>query len=95
MALSLRTTPTAEIQIDKLGRVVIPNEVRKILNLLPGTKLVLHLETDDSIVLKVVEEEPATHRKDGVMVIEGELVGTDVREPVLVDRDERIKKLTS
>lgn len=95
MAISLRSTPSAEIQIDRLGRVVIPNQVRKILNLLPGTRLVLHLETDDSIVLKVIEEEPATHRKDGVMVIEGELVGQLGQDQVAVDRNERIKKLIS
>lgn len=62
-----------EITLDKLGRVVIPLAIRKKFNLQPGTVLEITLEEGDKIVLKVVEEKPRIKRKDGVMVIGGDL----------------------
>ena len=83
------------INIDKLGRVVVPQEVRKKLNLQPGTKLAVFLENEDKIVLQIVEEKPMTERKDGVLLITGELTepDLDIVEFVKQDREERMRKL--
>ena len=48
--------PQYRVRIDKQGRIVIPSEVRKILNLQPNTELLLNVR-DKKIVLEVVEKD--------------------------------------
>lgn len=81
------------IQIDKLGRVVVPQEVRKKLNLQPGTKLTVFLEEENKIVLQIMEEAPRTERKDGVLLLTGELADQDVDIVELVKKDRERKLL--
>ena len=40
-------------QIDDLGRLVIPNDVRKFLGLTPGRKIALYLEGNKLIVKQI------------------------------------------
>jgi AbrB family looped-hinge helix DNA binding protein len=42
----------AESQIDEKGRVCIPSEIRKKLNLNPGEKIFFQIDKDDQIVLR-------------------------------------------
>ncbi|MCP5464012.1 MAG: AbrB/MazE/SpoVT family DNA-binding domain-containing protein [Deltaproteobacteria bacterium] len=94
MALSVSEQKQKLLKIDRLGRIVIPHDLREHLNLQPGSKLELFLEQDDRIVLKVVAERPETTRQNGVLVIQGELSQEAVKETTERVREERIKDLS-
>lgn len=83
------------IKIDKSGRVVIPQEVREELHLQPGTTLALELETDNSIVLKVVQEEAEIVYENGIPVFKGELLepNLDIVEFIKKNREERAQQI--
>ena len=79
--------------IDAAGRLVIPKQLRDALRLAPGTRLRI-IERDHSLVLEPVEHEPVLVRRDGLILIGGELQGpapdTDgVREEWLDSMTER------
>lgn len=93
MVKSLVIQIPQNIQIDKLGRVVVPQDVRRRLNIQPGTKLKVFLEDENKIVLQIVEEEPVTERKDGVLLIAGELTEPDLDLVELVKQDRERKLL--
>lgn len=81
--------------IDKFGRVVIPQEVREVLGLVPGTTLKIDKETPDSIVLKIVREEAELVWKNGILVIrsKGPPLDFDIVESIKQDREERARKI--
>ena len=93
MELATDHSEPLQLKIDKLGRIVIPQAVRKHLNLHPGSQLKLFLETDDKIILKVVPQEPLVDRQKGVLVIEGKLHARDSQDLVNKDREDRIQKI--
>ena len=78
------------VTIDGAGRLVVPLEVRKRLNLRSGSRLSL-VEDDDRILLEPERSESVATERAGILVIQGDLVGEvpDHRRM----RDERAGKL--
>lgn len=76
--------------IDGAGRVVIPKPLREALRLLPKTRLRV-AERGRCVVLEPVEEAPVLIRRDGLVLIGGELVGPPPEVRKL--REERIDEL--
>jgi AbrB family looped-hinge helix DNA binding protein len=61
--------------IDAAGRLVIPKQLRDALRLAPGTRLRV-IEKDHGLVLEPVDQEPVLVRRDGLILIGGELHGS-------------------
>lgn len=78
-----------ETTLDRFGRIVIPKKVRTDLGLKPGAHLTIE-ETDDSIVLKPVSDEPQVIEKDGVLVFAGATTG-NIEEALAQHRKKRLK----
>lgn len=79
--------------IDKFGRVVIPQKVREALGLRPGTKLEVVKETDQTVLLRIVEEEAWIEWNKGVPVIRsrGPKRMIDTVEMIKQEREERAR----
>lgn len=45
-------------RVDELGRIVIPKEIRKTINIKEGDPLEIYLDNDSGIVMKPYREEP-------------------------------------
>jgi AbrB family looped-hinge helix DNA binding protein len=73
--------------IDRAGRVVIPKRLRDSLRLHPNTRLRV-VERDRRIVLEPIEEEPLLIRRDGLVLLGGELV-----QAAPAARDDRERRL--
>ena len=58
------------LNIDKAGRMVIPQEVRRQFGLHFGSKMELDT-TSDAIVLRPLDEKPALTMEDGLYIHEG------------------------
>jgi AbrB family looped-hinge helix DNA binding protein len=71
---------TISISVDKAGRVVLPQNVRRQFNLMPGDKLDLEV-TPDGIMLRSRSGRGAVVEENGLLVHEGEAVG-DLAEAV-------------
>lgn len=80
-----------ETTLDKLGRIVIPKQVRDDLGLSPGSVLKVE-ERAEGIVLTPVAEITPLALRDGVLVFTGEVEG-DIDEALLRDRAERSRRL--
>lgn len=83
-----------ETTIDELGRILIPEQIRKDLGIGPGAVLRIE-ERDAGIFLSpeaVETEDPFLVRKGGVLVFTGQAVG-DLESAVQRDREERIAKV--
>ena len=80
-----------ETTLDNFGRIVIPKKVRKDFNLKSGAHLIIE-ETDDTIVLKPVSDEPHVIEKDGVLVFSGAATG-NIEEALAKHRKERFKAI--
>jgi AbrB family looped-hinge helix DNA binding protein len=78
------------VTIDGVGRLVVPLEVRRRLNLRAGSRLSL-VEDNDRIVLEPERGETAVEERAGILVIQGECAadGHDHRR----QREERLAKL--
>ena len=83
------------ITIDKLGRVVIPQKLRERLGLFPGTKLVVESNTDDAVVLKLVQEVPEVRREKGKfpVILGKSKVDVDIVELIKKDREDYIQHI--
>lgn len=62
------------ISVDKAGRVVLPQHVRRQFNLMPGDKLDLEV-TADGIILRSRSRRGDVVEENGLLVHEGEAVG--------------------
>lgn len=93
MGLPVKKEEPLTMTIDKFGRVVIPQPVREALHLLPGTKLKIAQETETTVVLKVVKEEPIIELRNGWPVIRCKDPKVDIVEMIKRDREERDKKI--
>jgi len=80
-----------ETTLDRFGRIIIPKKVRSNLGLKPGAHLTIE-ETDDTIVLKPVSDEPHVIDKDGVLVFSGAATG-NIEETLAQHRKERLKTI--
>jgi AbrB family looped-hinge helix DNA binding protein len=75
------------VTIDKAGRMVLPQGVRKQFGLRTGSSLDLHI-TSDSIILYPVETRAALTQENGLYVHEGKPDGK-ILDAVESARDER------
>ncbi|HEX6985867.1 MAG TPA: AbrB/MazE/SpoVT family DNA-binding domain-containing protein [Planctomycetaceae bacterium] len=80
-----------EVEVDDQGRIAVPSAVRDRLELTPGTTLVVEQEADTTY-LRVRVEHPRLVEKQGVLVVEGEVLG-DIVDPVRRERDARVEYL--
>jgi AbrB family looped-hinge helix DNA binding protein len=89
MALSF-TIMAVTVTIDAVGRLVVPQEVRRRLDLAPGTRLQLR-EEQGRLVLEPERSEPAVRETGGLLILEQPLDGQppDHRDV----RAERIRRL--
>ncbi|TVR90884.1 MAG: AbrB/MazE/SpoVT family DNA-binding domain-containing protein [Spirochaetaceae bacterium] len=77
------------VTIDRLGRIVVPKQVRDRFHLVAGTSLELEVESD-GIRIRPLHQEPALQRKQGVLIHHGpETVSLDMAEFVNRDRANR------
>lgn len=60
--------------LDRSGRVVIPQKLRKMADLAPGVEFEIDIRGRE-IVLKPIEVEPVLLKKDSVLIAQGEIVG--------------------
>ena len=85
---------TATVEIDKLGRLVVPKKMRDALHLRPGDKLSIEIEEDH---LKLEPQRPGKglYCKDGLWVYDSGVPMTEEESLRLVDdaREERIQML--
>ncbi|HEY6009867.1 MAG TPA: AbrB/MazE/SpoVT family DNA-binding domain-containing protein [Nitrospirota bacterium] len=67
-------------RLDRLGRVVIPKDIRDRLGVRPGAEIEIY-EKGNEVVLKPVERESSLKLKEGILVYSGTATG-DLREAV-------------
>jgi len=77
-----------ETTLDRLGRVVIPKQVRDDLGLKPGAVLEIE-EVEQKIFLKPIHGEPHVVIKDGVLVFSSTTIG-DIVGAIRTHRKERL-----
>ena len=79
---------TKTLSIDRAGRVVIPQEIRKMFGFTAGSTL--HVEiTEMALVLTSAEARPAVACDDGVWVYDGAVPYDALLEAVASERDAR------
>lgn len=77
-----------DVTIDKAGRVVIPNGLRRQLGVRAGTRLAVSVE-GQRLVLEPIEETDAIVERNGILIATGSLAGEwDHRDL----RDERARR---
>ncbi len=81
------------IGIDKAGRVVLPKAIRDQYGLDPGTFLEVE-ESEETIILRPIHEEPSVREKDGFLVVSAPLE-EDLTDIVSRMRDERFHGIAS
>lgn len=80
-----------ETTLDKFGRIIIPKKVRNNFNLKAGTQFSIE-ESEQTIILKPIHDEPNLIVKDGVLVFSG--TPTDnIGEALKKHREERARRL--
>ena len=77
-----------EITIDKLGRIVIPKNLREKLNLKQGTCLSVETTEDNTLVIKVIEDKPHLEYKGNILVYKNKL-NNDYVDYQNITRDDR------
>lgn len=90
----------SEVILDDTGRVEIPEDIRALYGLLPGSKLEIETNSWGEIHLRPVAEELDKEqaepllliRKNGVLVANVEVLG-DIADAVERDRAARLEKL--
>jgi AbrB family looped-hinge helix DNA binding protein len=80
-----------EATIDKFGRILIPQKLRKLFGLRPGAVLEIK-ESGQEIRLKPLEKDSLLTRKNGVLVCSAQPVG-DIVEMIAKVRSERSENL--
>lgn len=81
-----------EVEVDEQGRITVPPVVRDRLGLKPGMMLIVEQGQPDRTYLCVCDDEARLVAKDGVIVVEGELIG-EVSNAVRRERDDRVERL--
>ena len=82
-----------ETTLDKLGRIVIPRQLREDLGLRPGIRLQIE-ECQEEIRLKPIHGEDKVVLKDNVLVFTGDAAG-DIIKAVEGQRRERSSRILS
>jgi len=77
-----------EARIDRFGRIVIPKNVRNHLGLHEGS--LLHIEeSNNNIILKVIENITPIKVEDGIAVFTGKATG-DIESVIKHEREQRL-----
>ena len=85
---------TSSIPIDKAGRLVLPQNVRRQFHLIAGDRLDLEI-VHDGIFLRARSRRADLVEENGLLVHEGEAVGdlAQIVEGIRIDRDEDVLDL--
>lgn len=83
-----------KIPMDKAGRVVIPQEIRKHLGIQGGAEFKV-TETPTAILLEPIEEEPRLVMKNGLLVVAGGEILEHDGDLIARTREERMRKLVN
>lgn len=81
------------LQVDRLGRIVIPQKLRKMFGLSPGTRLQLRV-VGSTLALEPIRSTPSMVETGGFLVHQGDADGSLV-DAVQDLRQERIDDLVS
>jgi AbrB family looped-hinge helix DNA binding protein len=81
-------------QIDISGRLILPPEIIRTLNLMPGTQVLIE-EQDGKITLKPSDDEEAGFaEKDGILILHTRIT-EDISEIITDHRNKRINEIIS
>lgn len=80
------------IQIDKVGRVVLPKAVRDRLGLEAGDRLQVSLQSG-GVELRPTKPGPRLEEEDGLLVLKGVAWSGESTDPVARERDARLEDL--
>jgi AbrB family looped-hinge helix DNA binding protein len=79
------------VTIDKLGRIVVPKEIRQQLGLLPNTELEIVVHPN-GLLLRVPETQPSLITINGLLVHQGRVEdGADLDRVLESVREERLQ----
>ena len=83
------------VEIDKSGRFVVPKHLRDSMRLVPGTRLLLHVE-GETLVIRPEAAASGLYKKQGLWVHHGvsSLTREQVRDLMESGRDEREARIT-
>jgi len=83
---------TIEVSIDNLGGILLPQELKNRLGLLPGMTMVVEEDDEERVCLRVRTESPELVDKQGIMVIRADS-SEDLTNVTRRARDRRISDL--
>jgi len=83
---------TIEVSIDNLGGILLPQELKNRLGLLPGMIMVVEEDDEERVCLRVRTESPELVDKQGIMVIRADS-SEDLTNVTRRARDRRISDL--
>ncbi len=77
-------------RMDRFGRIVVPKEVRDRHGLVPGSQVEIE-DSPETIVLRVLSDQPGLVEKEGILVFRGRASG-DLDLAIRSQRNERLRK---
>jgi AbrB family looped-hinge helix DNA binding protein len=82
----------ATVEIDKLGRLVVPKKVRDAVGLRAGTLLRMEVRGNE-VVLRAQRDHRGLHKEDGLWVYESgaSMTNEDVNRWIAEDRERRMR----
>jgi hypothetical protein len=81
-----------QLTLDPSGHILISPAIRARLRLAPGMTFVVEERDNKELVLRLQDEEPPVVDKDGVLVVQSQVVG-DIANAVRQERDARATEL--
>ncbi len=79
-------------KIDNFGRIVIPKKIRDEFGISKSSEIEINTTDNDEIIIKSRTSKPFIEKRDGVLVVCSEPIGS--LENILEgDREERIRKI--
>ena len=83
---------TIEVSIDNNGGILLPQELKNRLGLLPGMTMIVEDNDDDRVCLRVRADSPELVDKQGIIVVRAE-TSADLTNIVRRERDQRVADL--
>ncbi|MEI6808865.1 MAG: AbrB/MazE/SpoVT family DNA-binding domain-containing protein [bacterium] len=87
MAFGIVNGMNMEVNIDRAGRVVLPQGIRRMFNIVAGDRLGLEVVSNGILLHSPARQSPLTE-EDGLLVHEGTATG-DLSQAVELARDDR------
>jgi hypothetical protein len=81
-----------QLTLDPSGHILISPAIRARLRLAPGMTFVVEERDNNELMLRLQDEEPPVVDKDGVLVVQSQVVG-DIANAVWQERDARATEL--